>query len=162
AVAVESFDPVRVHRRPFPILVVDRILGEAADEGQPSCRPGGAGDDVFPTPPLVTWKDHAEEGTGMAYGIVMALAAIVAQAPGGKVQFEKARPRDRGPAAKAEAASVGSELKEARRLLNNGRYAEAEEALAELESAARKDPKKLIPALKAAIARARAEGQSSQ
>src|SRR5262249_3774003 len=45
---------------------------------------------------------------------------------------------------------------------NNGRYAEAEEALAELESAARKDPKKLTPALKAAIALARAEGQSSQ
>src|SRR5579884_4133165 len=94
----------------------------------------------------------------MGYGIVVALAAIVAQAPAGKVQFEKARAQR----PKAEAPANSEELKEARRLLHNGRYAEAEEAFSEAQAAAAKTPGRLTPAIKAAIALGRAECQSSQ
>ena len=66
----------------------------------------------------------------MGYGIVMAVAAIVAQQPAPEVQVEKAKAPVAKPAAKADAPNAEAELKEARRLLYNGRYAEAEEAFA--------------------------------
>jgi tetratricopeptide (TPR) repeat protein len=97
----------------------------------------------------------------MRYGIVMVVAAILAQEPGAKVQFEKARDPGKA-AAKAEATPADSELKEARRLLHNGRYAEAEEALTAVQSAASKRPGGLTPALKVAMALGLAECQSSQ
>ncbi len=93
----------------------------------------------------------------MAYGIVMAVVAILTQAPDGRVQFEKTR-----PAAADPGTASPSVLKEARRLLNNGRYAEAEEALAAVESSAGKEPGKLTPTLRSSMAILRAESQSSQ
>jgi tetratricopeptide (TPR) repeat protein len=51
---------------------------------------------------------------------------------------------------------------DAQRLLRNGRYAEAEEALSAIEADARKQPGSLSPELKAVIALDRAECQASQ
>src|SRR5262249_50757673 len=139
SVAPQSFDPVSIRRVAVPrhlehsaspdsvhrLPTLRRILGKAAAEGQASCGPmqsltarshlspgpGGRcwGRCLTPTP-LVTWKDHAEEGTGMAYGIVMAVAALVAQQPGGGVQLEKAKAQAPRAAAKSEAPREGAEL----------------------------------------------------
>ncbi len=98
----------------------------------------------------------------MGYGIVMVVAAIVAQQPRPKAQLEKAKAQKPRPAAKADAPAAEAELKEARRLLNNGRYAEAEEAFAAVRAAASKQPGRLTPALKLALALGLAECQSSQ
>jgi tetratricopeptide (TPR) repeat protein len=98
----------------------------------------------------------------MGYGIVMVVAAIVAQEPGGKVQLEKAKAPRPKAAAKADAPPADAELKAARRLLHNGRYAEAEEAFAAVRAAASKEPGRLTPALKVALALGLAECQSSQ
>jgi tetratricopeptide (TPR) repeat protein len=59
-----------------------------------------------------------------------------------------------------EATAAG--LDDARRLLRNGRYAEAEEALATVESQVKKQPGGPTPALKASLALSKAECQSSQ
>jgi tetratricopeptide (TPR) repeat protein len=98
----------------------------------------------------------------MGYGIVMALAALVAQEPAGKVQFEKAKAQRPKEPEQAAATPADAELKEARRLLHNGRYAEAEEAFSEVQAAASKQPGRLTPALKTSLALGRSECQSSQ
>ena len=77
----------------------------------------------------------------MGYGIVMVVAAVISQqAPAGKPQFEKAK-----PAAKAAEPAADKELKEARRLLHNGRYAEAEEAFAAVRAAAQQAARSAHP-----------------
>jgi Tfp pilus assembly protein PilF len=90
----------------------------------------------------------------MGYGLVMVVAAIVGQEPGAKA------------AAKRPATAVESEaeanLKEARRLLQNGRYAEAEEGLSALQGRAKTEPGRLSPPQKVAVALAQAECQASQ
>ena len=113
---------------------------------------------VIPAGPLVTWKDHAEEETGMGYGIVMVVAAVVSQ----QRRPASRSSRRRSPRPKAAATPADTELKEARRLLHNGRYAEAEEAFAAVRTAASKQPGRLTPALKAALALGLAECQASQ
>ncbi len=71
----------------------------------------------------------------MGYSIVVVAAAIVAQAaPAPKAQ-------EKG----AAAGSVQTELKEARRLLQNGRYAEAEEAFSAILADAKKKAEPLAP-----------------
>src|SRR5262249_52384147 len=86
--------------------------------------------DAIPGRPLVTWNVKAEEGKGMRHGMMMLALAIAAQAA---KPAEKAR--DEAP---AEATSA--KLQDAHRLLRNGRYAEAEEALAAVEAEASKKP----------------------
>ncbi len=54
------------------------------------------------------------------------------------------------------------ELKEARRLLQNGRYAEAEEALTAILADAKKEPARLTPERKLAIVLGLADCQASQ
>ena len=88
----------------------------------------------------------------MGYGIVMVVAAIVAQQPGRQGAVREGEGPGPKAAAKADAPAADAELKEARRLLQNGRYAEAEEALAAVEAAASKEPGRLTPALKVALA----------
>ncbi len=90
----------------------------------------------------------------MGYGIVMVVATIVVQQPASKAE-EKGK-------AKAPSAAVETKLKEARRLLQNGRYAEAEEAFTAIPAEAKKEPGGLSPAHKVAMALGLAECQSSQ
>src|SRR5690242_8222541 len=81
----------------------------------------------------------------MGYGIAMVVMAVTAQAA--------------GPADKA----AGLErLDSARRLLQNGRYAEAEEAYATAEAEAKKRPGGVMPPLKLAVGLGKAECQASQ
>ncbi|MGP0066306.1 MAG: tetratricopeptide repeat protein [Isosphaeraceae bacterium] len=89
----------------------------------------------------------------MAYSIVMVAATIMAQgaAPAAKAQEKAAKP-----------AAAEQELKEARRLLQNGRYAEAEEAYSALLGDPKKEPAKLAPAQKIAAVLGLADCQSSQ
>ena len=88
----------------------------------------------------------------MGYSIVVVAAAIVAQAaPAPKAQ-------EKG----AAAGSVQTELKEARRLLQNGRYAEAEEAFSAILADAKKKAEPLAPALKVAVILGLADCQASQ
>ena len=89
----------------------------------------------------------------MAYSIVMIAATIVAQGatPAPKVQ-EKT----------VSNATADKDFKEAKRLLQNGRYPEAEEALSSILAEAKKDPSKFTPTLKAAMILSLAECQSSQ
>ncbi len=87
----------------------------------------------------------------MGSSIVLITMAMVAQAA--------------APAQKPDvppAAAVAAKMNDARRLLRNGRYAEAEEALAVIESEAKKDPAGLNPALKVTLALSMAESQASQ
>ena len=85
--------------------------------------------------------------------IVLVMTAVVAQEP---VPVPKTGAR---PTA-VEAAAA--KLKDAERLLRNGRYAEAEESLTAIEAEARKEPGRLNPALGAALALNKAECQASQ
>ncbi len=89
----------------------------------------------------------------MVSGIVFVLTALVAQAakPAEKVQAKAETP-----------AATAAKLKDARRLLQNGRYAEAEEALTVIETEAKKEPGGLTPSLKVSLALGKAECQSSQ
>jgi len=89
----------------------------------------------------------------MGHGIVLVVMAIVAQAAEPAVKTGGQKPA-------AEAAST--KRQDAHRLLRNGRYAEAEEALAAVEAEAKKAPGGLTPALKASLALDRAECQASQ
>ena len=89
----------------------------------------------------------------MTYEIVMVIAALVGQAV--------------APAAKTKAeaqilSATASKLNDANRLLRNGRYAESFEALTSIETEAKKEPAGFSPALKVALALAKAECQSSQ
>ncbi len=86
----------------------------------------------------------------MGYRIVFVVAAVVAQAPAP------------APKAQEKAPAADQELKEARRFLQNGRYAEAEEALTAILADAKKDPARLTPARKVAIVLDLAECQASQ
>jgi tetratricopeptide (TPR) repeat protein len=81
----------------------------------------------------------------MGYCIVFVVAAVVAQAPA-----TAPKTQDKAPAS-------DQELKEARRFLQNGRYAEAEEALTAILAGAKKEP-----ARKVAIVLGLAECQASQ
>jgi tetratricopeptide (TPR) repeat protein len=87
----------------------------------------------------------------MGSSIVMIIVALAAPAQPAKVEA-KAGISD----------ATASKLADAQRLLRNGRYAEAEEALAALESAVMKEPGGSKPALKAALARDKADCQASQ
>jgi len=82
----------------------------------------------------------------MAYTITMAVLALLAQAAG---PAEKAAVDPKSPDA-------------ARRLLQNGRYAEAEEAYLAAESEAKKQKGGLTPQLDVALALGKAECQASQ
>src|SRR5271165_3701395 len=82
----------------------------------------------------------------MAYTITMAVLAFLAQAA--------------GPAEKAEVDPKSPDA--ARRLLQNGRYAEAEEAYLAAESEAKKQKGGLTPQLEVALALGTAECQASQ
>ncbi len=89
----------------------------------------------------------------MGYGIVAVLAAFVAQAGG---------PAPKPDEKAAGGAPVAARIKEARRLLQNGRYAEADEAYLAVEMAAKKGPGGLTPELKIAVALGKAECLASQ
>ena len=89
----------------------------------------------------------------MGHGIVMVVMAIVAQA---------AEPAASTGVKTPTAQAMSARRQDARRLLRNGRYAEAEEALAAIEADAKKEPAGLTPALKAALALDKAECQASQ
>ncbi len=89
----------------------------------------------------------------MGYSIVVVAAAIIAQA---------AAPAPKAQEKGAAAGSVQTELKEARRLLQNGRYAEAEEAFSAILADAKKKPESLAPAPKVAAILGLAECQASQ
>ena len=94
----------------------------------------------------------------MAYGMLVWIAAIVAQG--------------QEPAAKAAATAVkvappasddaSKQLKEAQRLLRNGRYAEAEEKLTAIRDEAKAAPGGLSPQLRATISLDEAECRASQ
>jgi tetratricopeptide (TPR) repeat protein len=90
----------------------------------------------------------------MGYSIAIVVFAAVAQAAGSgaKVKVQE----------KAPAAEVESKFNDARRLLQNGRYPEAEEALEAIQAGAKKEPAKLSPALKVAVLLAQSECQASQ
>lgn len=82
--------------------------------------------------------------------VILALAAVAQAAP---------------PAPKADTKTAEirtAKLNEAQRLLRNGRYAEAEEALAAIEAQEKKEPAGLAPTLAVALAVSKAECQSSQ
>jgi tetratricopeptide (TPR) repeat protein len=107
----------------------------------------------------------------MGSSIVVAVALVIAQepAPAAKVKTAVAKApatsqAKESPVRQAQEPAAGAEagLKAARRLLQNGRYAEAEEALSAIEAAAKKEPKGLASAVKIALVVARAECQSSQ
>src|SRR5689334_8692092 len=79
----------------------------------------------------------------MSYGIALAVLGLLAQAAG-------------------EGAAGPKGLEDARRLLQNGRYGEAEEAYSSVEAEAKKKPGGVPPALKLAVELGRAECQASQ
>jgi cellulose synthase operon protein C len=89
----------------------------------------------------------------MVYGVVVVMSLVAGQAKEQAAKAEPAKP----PALEA----VGAKLKDASRLLHNGRYAEAEEALVAIETAAGKEPGGLAPEFKAALALGKAEAQAS-
>jgi cellulose synthase operon protein C len=100
-----------------------------------------------------------EEDFGMALGVLIAVAAaLVAQAsqPAPKEQAEAKA------AAKKPDSDGESRLKDAQRLLRNGRYAEAEEAFSAIETESKKQTGKLTPELAAMTALAKAECQTRQ
>jgi Tfp pilus assembly protein PilF len=89
----------------------------------------------------------------MGHEIVVALLALVAQVPGAAGD---------SPGKTAAAAAGATRLQDGHRLLRNGRYAEAEEALAAAEAEAQKKPGGLPRALAAALALEKAQCQASQ
>jgi cellulose synthase operon protein C len=100
----------------------------------------------------------------MAYSIVMVAATIVAQgvAPAPKAQEKVAAPAPKAQEKATAPVAAEKELKEARRLLQNGRYAEAEEAYSALLADSKKEPGKLTAPLRAASVLGLADCQSSQ
>jgi tetratricopeptide (TPR) repeat protein len=85
----------------------------------------------------------------MGFSVVMMVVAVVAQAAGPKPEAQPAEPS-------------AAKLSGAQRLMRNGRYAEAEEALAAAEAAGLKEPGGLTSALKVTLALSKAECQASQ
>ena len=104
----------------------------------------------------------------MNYGIVFWIAAVVTQVqePAAKQPAGPTTKQAAGPAAGAakpdSTAQTAEQLKEARRLLQNGRYAEAEEKLKAIRDDAKKAPGAIRPALQATLAGDLAECQASQ
>jgi tetratricopeptide (TPR) repeat protein len=96
-------------------------------------------------------EQNAKEANGMGSSILVIAIVMVAQGP---------VPKAAAGVQPSEATEV--KLKDAQRLLRNGRYAEAEEALASIEAEAKKAPATLSPALKVALALAKADSQASQ
>ncbi len=96
----------------------------------------------------------------MGYGIVVWIAAVMAQAPeqAGKAAAPQAEPAVK-PGADEDASA---RWKDARRLLRNGRYAEAEEMLKTIGEEAKKSPGGLSPALRVNVALDEAECRASQ
>jgi predicted Zn-dependent protease len=89
-------------------------------------------------------------------GALVALASPAALGQGSKKQ-------EQAPGVKKEAGTErDAKLADARRLLRNGRYAEAEEALGTIESEAKKESGRLTPELKAAVALGQADSRASQ
>jgi tetratricopeptide (TPR) repeat protein len=84
--------------------------------------------------------------------MVVVAAALVAQA--GAVRQPGGKPAD-------DARSIEA-VKEARRLLQNGRYAEAEEAFTAVEAGAKNEHRALTPSLQVALALGKAECRASQ
>ena len=89
----------------------------------------------------------------MGYRIVIAAAIAVAQAPA-----PAPKAQEKAPAA----AASDQALKDAQRLLQNGRYAEAEEALSAILTEAKKEPARLTPARKGAVVLGLVECAASQ
>ncbi len=99
----------------------------------------------------------------MGYGIAIVVAAIVSQGPGAGVQAGKPAEDAKAKAvARVDPAPADPQLKEARRLLNNGRYAEAEQAFNAVQAAASKPPGRLESPLKVSLALGLAECKTSQ
>ncbi len=96
----------------------------------------------------------------MGYGIAIVVALVVQQADG---KAQAGKPAGAAKAVARVAPATGDpQLKEARRLLNNGRYAEADEAFNAVKTAASKPPGHLEPPLKVALALGIAECRASQ
>jgi cellulose synthase operon protein C len=85
----------------------------------------------------------------MGFSIVTLVFAVVVQAPAVKSDAKGV-------------AGITEKVNDARRLLRNGRYAEAEEALAAVESESTKGAGQLTPALKTTVILSKAECQASQ
>ncbi len=96
----------------------------------------------------------------MAYGTLVWIAAVVAQVqePAAKQAVGQSVEAAKPPGGE----KTSDRLKEAQRLLRNGRYAEAEENLKELRDASKKAPGGLSPELGATLALDEAECQASQ
>jgi len=90
----------------------------------------------------------------MAYGIAAVVAAALVAQAGGPAPKTSEKADGAAPAA--------ARIKEARRLLQNGRYAEADEAYAAVEAEAKKAPGGLTPALRVAVVLGKAECLTSQ
>jgi cellulose synthase operon protein C len=82
---------------------------------------------------------------------LIVLVATIAQAEKSNTKPEAQEPE-----------ATSTKLTEAKRLLRNGRYAEAEEAFAAIEAEAQKQPKALTPDLQRVLVLDKAECQSSQ
>ncbi len=85
----------------------------------------------------------------MGFSIVTLVLAVVLQAPELKADAQAV-------------AGITEKVKDARRLLRNGRYAEAEEALAAIEADSKKSAGQLTPALKTTVILSKSECQASQ
>ena len=85
----------------------------------------------------------------MGFSIVPLVLAVVVQAPALKSDTKAV-------------AGITEKVNDARRLLRNGRYAEAEEALAAVESESNKAAGLLTPALKTIVILSKSECQASQ
>jgi tetratricopeptide (TPR) repeat protein len=95
--------------------------------------------------------DKGEGGEGMGFKIALMVMAVAAQGPG-----PAAKTDTKGPEART------ARVADAQRLLRNGRYAEAEEALVAIEADGKKEQGGLAPALTVTLALNLAECQASQ
>src|SRR5262249_33790668 len=89
----------------------------------------------------------------MGYGIAICALAMVAQVP---------EPTQKQDSKNQRAKAISGRMGDAHRLLRNGRYAEAEEALAAIEADAKKAPGGVTPALAVELALEKAECQAGQ
>ncbi len=96
----------------------------------------------------------------MAYGILVWIATFLTQAQ--EPAAKQATAPSGGAAKPATQEEIADRLKEARRLLRNGRYAESEEKLKEVREESNKGSTGLSPALRATLALDLADCQGSQ
>jgi cellulose synthase operon protein C len=96
----------------------------------------------------------------MAYGILVWIATVLTQVQEPAANKADAQPAGAGKPAAGE--ETPDRLKEARRLLRNGRYAEAEEKLQEIREASKKAPAGLGSPVAVTLALGVAECQASQ